>query len=395
MRRAIQKLTWVIGCLLGCGIAMLPAAQLVWAAPLQRPNSVSGATLIGQLPHQHSADYLELETTERDAIITLTLAYDPHDDPNLLGFVNFLVLNEDGLRQYLAGADAKVVSIASGSPMQFDPIGNKVRGSFRDSGRGKYTVIVYNNAPLSVQYTLFVDGGLLTDASGQALSADSPTTTATQVTTPTIESPALAAPNTNVYNAVRARRVSGPLVAKPDRRYLSMEPSIRDGQVDLRFLYDPQDQRDVIGHVNFWVLDEEGLRRMINGEKADDLNLATGFPVPFSPNHNELQANFTTSGHGPYTVVVYNNAPIPASYALSIEGGLLIDQYGQTNEAKAAAAEIAALANKPVPTTVALTTPVTASVPTPAPIDISSPTTATTATTIFGVEKLAGALPHA
>lgn len=64
-------------------------------------------------------------------MITLTLAYDPHDDPNLLGFVNFLVLNEDGLRQYLAGADAKVVSIASGSPMQFDPIGNKVRGSFR------------------------------------------------------------------------------------------------------------------------------------------------------------------------------------------------------------------------------------------------------------------------
>ena len=66
---------------------------------------------------------------------------------------------------------------------------------------------------------------------------------------------------------MRARRVSGPLVAKPDRRYLSMEPSIRDGQVDLRFLYDPQDQRDLIGNVNFWVLDEEGLRRMINGEK--------------------------------------------------------------------------------------------------------------------------------
>ena len=218
--RVSRRLPGLFCCLLICGVALLPAAQVALAAPLQRPNAVRGSALTGQLPHQHSAHYLQLDTTERDAVINLTLVYDPYSDPNLLGSVNFLVLNEDGLRQYLAGADAKVVSIASGSPMQFDPIGNKLQGAFRDSGRGKYTVIVYNNAPIAVQYTLFADGGTLTDASGQALSADNPVATATQATTQTMAIPEPAPINTNVYNAVRARRVSGPLVSKPDRRYI-------------------------------------------------------------------------------------------------------------------------------------------------------------------------------
>src|SRR5690242_8496107 len=109
----INLITWL----------MLPG-QPIFAAPLQRPHLASGSQLSGQLPYQHSAHYFGLETTQRDATIALTLAYDPQDNPNLRGFVNFMVLTEDGLRRYLAGADAQSLNIASGYPLQFDPIGN-------------------------------------------------------------------------------------------------------------------------------------------------------------------------------------------------------------------------------------------------------------------------------
>ncbi|MCX6047720.1 MAG: hypothetical protein NT075_21690 [Chloroflexi bacterium] len=379
--RTLANLSGLLCFLFGISVAFAPQASL--AAPLQRPNATSATTLSGQLPHQYSAHYFELESTERDAMIGLTLAYDPYSEPSLRGFVNFLVLDEDGLREYLHGADLKTLNnVASGSPLQFDPIGNKMSGSFRDSGRGKYTVIVYNNAPLAIQYTLSARGGLLTDASGQTSApADAATAvpaTATEVATP------VATPTSSVFTVVSALRVSGSLTRRPDRNYLSMLPSVRDGQVAFRFTYDPQDQALLTGNVNFWVLDDEGLRRAANGEKPADLNLATGFPVPFSPNRNELQASFGASGHGPYTVIVYNNAELPATYALSIEGGSLIDQYGQTNEAKIAAVEVAALAPKATPTPV----PAAAVAPTP----LATTPVSSTTTSAFGVEKLAGAL---
>ncbi len=382
--RSISNLSGVLCFLLSIGALLLAPAQPLWAAPALRPNTLSAASLSGQLLHQYSAHYFELETTERDAMIHLTLAYDPHDEPSLKGFVNFLVLDEEGLREYLHGADLKTLNhVASGSPLQFDPIGNKMGGAFRDSGRGKYTVIVYNNAPMAVQYTLSALGGLLTDGSGQTSSAADAATavpaTATAAATP------VAAPVSSVFTVVSARRVSGSLTRRPDRNFLSMLPSVRDGQVAFRFTYDPQDQAALSGNVNFWVLDDDGLRRTANGETAADLNLATGFPVPFSPHHNELQASFGASGHGPYTVVVYNNAEIPATYALSIEGGSLIDQYGQTNEAKIAAVEVAALAPKATPLPLVTPTPIATNPIATTPINL-------TTTSAFGVEKLAGAL---
>ncbi|MFN8489295.1 MAG: hypothetical protein U0350_17060 [Caldilineaceae bacterium] len=389
--RCVRPWLQLWACWLSLGLSGLLPTQLTLAAPLQRPNSVSSNVLTGQLPQQYSAHYLALETSERDANITLTLSYDPQDNPNLRGFVNFLVLTEDGLRQYLAGGDLKTLNIASGSPVQFDPIGNKMQAAFRDSGRGKYTVVVFNNAASPIQYTLSAQGGLLTDASGQTsppIATPAPTTepVAVQNAIPT------PAPANLPTNAIRARKVTGPLVSKPDRRYLQMETGLRDGLVALRLAYDPQDQRALTGNVNFWVLDEDGLRRMINGEKAVDLNLATGFPVPFSPRLNEVQASFTASGHGPYTVVVYNNAPVSATYALAIDGGLLIDQYGQTNEAKAAAVEMAALAGKKAPTTSAIAPQApTNSITTTNAVAASTPTTST----VFGVDKLAGALTQA
>lgn len=332
--------------LLGTGLSNRP----LWAAPVRQIVTVQGPTLQGDLPYQYNAHYFGLAPTLRDAVIGLTLTYEPQNNPNLKGLVNFFVLDEDGLRRFLAGSDPQAMALAAGAPLQFDPIGNKVRGAFRASGRGQYTVVVYNNALLPVHYTLTADGGLLTDNANQT------TTTAAQAEPTAAPTPSPAATVTESINplgSASGQRLTGTLSNTIGRHYLSAVPTIRDGTIFFNFHYDPLDQPLLHGNVNFWVLDEAGLNAIIRGDKPGDVNLATGFPVPFSPFPNELQANFNASGKEPYTVVVYNQTAIPATYEMVIDGGTLADRYGQTTEAKSAAAALVTSstnASAPAPT---------------------------------------------
>jgi hypothetical protein len=391
-----------------CACCLALIGQLVWlaafpaavglAAPVRQITTVRGQSLQGSLPLKFNAHYLGLEPALRDGVISLTLAYEPQNNPNLRGFVSFLVLTEDGLRRYLAGEDARSLQIATGTPLQFDPIGNKVAAAFRDSGRGSYTVIVYNNSDLPVTYALNVEGGVLIDEANQTLTAalagaePTPTPTAT---------PAVAAGTADpvtflLPGSITARRITGALSRRGERHYMNMKPDIRDGLIIFNFTFDPMNVRELLGNINFWILDEDGLRRVIAGGRPEDLNLATGFPVPFSPFPNELQASFNASGSNPYTVVIYNSSDVPATYAMAVNGGVLIDQYGQTNEAKVAALEAAALAGAPAPVTVATPEPVALAAPEPASapqeavVTLASFTTAPAST--VGVERLAGTL---
>ncbi len=64
-----------------------------------------------------------------------------------------------------------------------------------------------------------------------------------------------------------------------------------------------------------------------------------------------MQATLRIGGQTPYTLIVFNDSATPAAYTLHVEGALLADTFGQTNEAKAAVAEEAALAAQPAPAT--------------------------------------------
>ena len=124
--------------------ALPPAAQRRPGCPAgaehtrHAPASVNG-TLLPAGYH-----YLGLEPTFRDGTVVLTIALEPADDEDLRGAINFLVLTDDGLRRVLAGADPFDLDIAASAPLQFDPIGNKYQAVFKASGKGPYTVIVYN-----------------------------------------------------------------------------------------------------------------------------------------------------------------------------------------------------------------------------------------------------------
>lgn len=304
------------------------------AAPLPQITTVRNPILQGELTDQYTAHYYGVEVNQRDQLVALTLAYEPQNNRNLQGYVNFMVLDEDGMRRFLAGTSPRELELAAGSPLQFDPVGNKTSATFRAVGRGEYTVIVFNNAPRPIRYTLVAEGAVLVDNANQSgLSSEAEENEATAEATATEQ---VIAPSP-LGNATGST-LSGTLSNTIGRHYLQVLPAIRDGQLRFEFRFDPLDQPDLYGNVNFWILDEEGLNAIIRGDKAGDVNLATGFPIPFNPFPNELQAAFKASGRAPYTAVIYNNTSIPAQYEFSVDGGTLVDRYGQTTEAKASIA---------------------------------------------------------
>ena len=138
---SIWRTALVATVLLGVALVRPVTAQDV---PATQTTEISALSLQGSLPSQTNAHYLGLEPSVRDGVVVLTLTYDPSTVRELRGKVNFTVLTEDGLRKFLAGSDYRDLGIADGASLQFDPIGNKLRAAFKDSGRGRYTVIVSN-----------------------------------------------------------------------------------------------------------------------------------------------------------------------------------------------------------------------------------------------------------
>ncbi len=339
-----------------------PEAQAV----TQRAGSVSGTL---QPAGYH---YLGLEPSLRDGTVVLTIAVEPADDVALRKAINFLVLTDDGLRRVLAGADPFDLDIAASAPLQFDPIGNKSQAVFRPSGRGEYTVVVYNTGGKIGGYTLTALNGVLIDDANQIsvvaaapAALNPPTLEAATTPTETLEarvnlskgSPLGAVTGTVTQPApsVNALRLSGALDPALSRHFLNVQPNVRDGQIGIGMVYEPRG-RQTDGLVNFYVMDEDALRRFVYGSDFDAVELAAGVQRPFSPDENDLVAAFTASGSSEYTVVPFSESPLTVTYVMQISGGQLIDRYGQTNEAAAARAEFAALSEAAAETAAVTTT---------------------------------------
>ena len=293
--------------------------------------------LSGTLPNKFSAHYLGLRPELRDRNVNLTLTFDPQTE-GVFGLVNFVVLTDDGLRRFLAGEDPLGLDIAAGNDIALTAQRNDLQATFRPTEAGGYTVIVYSRASVPVTYTLTAQNAVLFDNASQVQARAGDIVTPTPVPTPV---PLGAA-------SVVGRRLSGSLDGSFERHYILVSPEIVDGQVRLLMEYAPLDRPELAGKMSFWVLDEAGVRRLVAGDAPADINLATGFASPFA-NFGELLASFKATGATAYTAVIFNESGVPATYALNAGGALLVDNYGQTNEAVGAAAEQAALAAAALP----------------------------------------------
>jgi len=333
-----------------------------------RNSEVRATELRGLLPHQFDHHYFGLEAANPGGAFALTLMVEP---ASVLkeNAVNFVVLTEDGMKKVAAGIDPLAVKTAMGSPFLFDQVGNRLTALVPGSFKSKYTVVVFNNGKMPTTYSLRVDGGLLIDDAGQSVSAikvGAPLVGATSDEIVKQEPMSLASQERVLAKyegiakrfgmvraakslailerllpeSVRARQMSGSISNWQDRHYLNLATNVGGGDVTLTLRYQPQEGMPT--HLNFWVMTQDGVRHLVQGGVAQELNLAVGLPVPGEP--GVYRARLRMAQNLLYTVVVFSEGMAPTNYTLSVQGGILVDRYGQTREAQAAEREELALA---------------------------------------------------
>lgn len=395
-------------------LLMVSFATIVWAmgeaAPVLqqlRAREVRGTLTGGQF----AKIWLGLEPEAPGAQVTVIAEWD-RNQPADQG-LNFYILDDQGVRR-IGDETLSTIALGAGSAdfVQNGPA-NVLGASFNANGLGPYTLVVINDSNQDASFTLRATNGFITDGSGQVTDPSAPTTavtttttttattaapatttavTTTSATTTTAATPAATTATTTTAvtatatpapaattavvtgGPVRTTSLSGSLPEQNDQHFLGLEPEGRDTQITLRLTIEPQDSSELARRLNFWVLDSTGFSQFLGGTDASDVAIAAGNRV-FRGLENERVASFRATGTGNYTVIVYNNATVPGSYELSIEGGLLIDDNGQTNESQSAGVSTT--------TTVTGTTVTTAT--TAAPVSTTAATTTTATTTTAAV----------
>ena len=108
------------------------------------------AEVRGLLPHANDHHNFGFEATHPGSAFAVTLTVEPAAALAQGDGVNFLVLTEEGLNLFLAGANPQAVKVAMGSPLLFDQAGNRLTALVPGSTESGYTVIVYNQGTLPV-----------------------------------------------------------------------------------------------------------------------------------------------------------------------------------------------------------------------------------------------------
>lgn len=354
-------------------------APTAFAAEQAAPayQEVRASEVTGLIPGGQFAKIWLGIAPERPGTVTVTAVWDrSNPEQNGLGF---FILNEANLAAVVAGQNLRDNNVGAGSTNFFlNGPDNQQGASFRATG-GAYTVIVYNDSASDANFTLSIDNGVLVDGSGQVkavgASEESATPEATaEATTEGAEATAAATPAAAVTEAAtpeateaaatttttvvaagpyRGASVKGELAEQYAQHYLGLEPDQRDGDITLRLTFDPRDNQELARRLGFWVLDEQGFRRYQAGQNAGDVAVAAGNRVSTPGEDNVRSASFNASGFGAYTVIVYNNSRVPATYELSVTGGQLIDDSQQTITAQEMVTGVVSVAAPAATTTTA------------------------------------------
>jgi uncharacterized surface protein with fasciclin (FAS1) repeats len=256
-------------------VATETAAPAVTATPtptVQSNVTVSGGVvraqeMKGELVTQNAQHYFDLEPSQRDGEVTLTLSFDPQDSSELARRLNFWVLDGAGFNAYTDATSDVVLSeiaIAAGSGAP-GLLPNQRQAKFTASGLGPYVVIVYNNSTVPGTYTIRADGGTLIDDSGQSMTASQSVTG----TTTTGDSTAPAA-TTESGAAAPAATTSAPADGG------------REGEPGGTYVVQAGDTlsliaRDIYGEIGLWdeICAYNGLTDCNNIEVGQEIKLPT------------------------------------------------------------------------------------------------------------------------
>lgn len=279
--------------------------------------TVRNTELSGSLADSNTRHYLSVEPSERDGEVTLTLTFGPQDDGRIANKVNFWVLTQSALEDTKDGTVGyQEVALAAGNAISGKSDDYKVRAAFKAAGKQSYTVIVYSEARVAVDYTLQVDNGTLVDDSGQTHGVAVEQMAANTASGTTSDTATAAAANTT-ETAKNSKQITAPINAQ-EQLYYTVIPTDNDEDITLNFDYDPK-YSTLEGKLNFFVFDSDGLRRLESGERPGSANLAAGNVV--KSGESKLSATFRSVGKQSYVVMVINRSDVPATFTLDLNGG--------------------------------------------------------------------------
>lgn len=324
----------------------------------------------GELNTQFAKHYLALRPIDPNSPLEVVVNFAPAD---VQGF-GFYIFDEGGFNQVVNGARMDRVNLSAGNPTGISGELNSVIGK----PVGNFTIVVYNDSTTPVSYDLHVKNGLVRDDSDQvtdlnapaevteaapaATKEAAPAAAATAEATPEATETPTPAPAAVQPVVVRSSKLTGDLPEQFAQHFLGLLPLDPSKPVVVNMTWDPQDQQALDQSLNFFVLDENGLNKVVNGRgRPETSNIAAGNPVKNAP--VKTRRAEVVNPTGTYTVIVSNGSTVPATYTLTVENAVLVDDAGQTNESKAVqpaeAAAPAAGAGTTTPATTAAALPET------------------------------------
>jgi uncharacterized surface protein with fasciclin (FAS1) repeats len=363
----------VVG-LFGTVIMMPP----VGAAPVAQ--TVQSQEVAGTLTGGQSAQiWLGLQPDNPGASVRVHAVWD-RERPTDNG-LGFYVLTESQTRAVVGGSSLQNNNLAVGTPFAAGP-NNEIDASFGATAC-PCTIVLSNSSATDASFVLSVDNGVLIDDAGQVRDNLAPATeedadaevgeeaeaeaeaveteVAEEEAVEEAEDPAPVAVEAEdeeaveeaetevddteadevdsaqeaevlVSGEVRSPVMEGELPEQFQQHFFAFEPHGRDVNVRIVMAFDPQDQSELARNMNFWVMDDSGFRRYVDPSSnamPGSLAFAAG-NTSTSVRANERIAEFGVPGSGSLVVIVYNNSQIPASYTLSAEGGVFMDDAQQS-----------------------------------------------------------------
>lgn len=294
---------------------------------------MTGAAVVrGNLDRQFARHIFTVSAWDTAKPLTLLLEYSPQGRWELDGGSGFFVFTEAGYANFRAGELPGSASVAAGDRLPGE--GRRLQATIGAPIPGILYVMVYNDSPVPMGYTLRATNGGISDSGGQAFDGgapapasggDAPVFPFVVVPGPT-PTPIPATP----FSPLRASVLRGVLDQRYAQDFFTLEVVDTGLPLTVEMIYDPAEQILLIDSLNFWIFDEDQFRTQeINGSRPEfEPNRAAGTLI-----YREDVPIWVARIEQPldrYMLVVNQHAyALSVGYRLTVGNGVLVDEGEQ------------------------------------------------------------------
>ena len=171
-------------------VLMISTSIFVSAQVATQTTVLKSASVSGELAEQYGQNWLGVAPDQPSANLKFTMTFYPSDNSAVLNNFGFWVLDDSNVNAVVKSAGRFANNnVAAGERTNRDPLG-QLSAQVTASGLANYTIVVYNDSTIPVEYTLSVENGMIVDdagqvkdASGMGVMSDMATTETTKTTT--------------------------------------------------------------------------------------------------------------------------------------------------------------------------------------------------------------------